>query len=114
MLFVGPEALIARGRAAGAVGAVSALATAFPELVAACVREPSEERAAGLADLRATIERFPRHAALKHVLGRRGLPISEDVRAPLRRLSREEKADLDNPTPAVADLSNITRRKLKA
>ncbi len=113
-VFVGPEALIARGIGAGAVGAVSALATAFPELVAACVREPSEERAAGLADLRATIERFPRHAALKRVLGRRGLPISEDVRAPLRQLSREEKADLDNATPAVVDLSNITRRKFKA
>ena len=95
-VFVGPEALITRGIGAGAVGAVSALATAFPELVAACVREPSEERAAELADLRATIERFPRHAALKRVLGRRGVPISEDVRAPLRRLSREEEADLDN------------------
>jgi dihydrodipicolinate synthase/N-acetylneuraminate lyase len=98
-VFVGPEALITRGIGAGAVGAVSALATAFPELVAACVRESSEERAAGLADLRATIERFPRHAALKRVLGRRGVPISEDVRAPLRQLSREEKSDLDNLLP---------------
>jgi dihydrodipicolinate synthase/N-acetylneuraminate lyase len=94
-VFVGPESLIARGQAAGAVGAVSALATAFPELVAACVREPTEERAAGLAELRATIERFPRHAALKHVLGRRGVPISEDVRAPLRGLTDEERPELD-------------------
>jgi dihydrodipicolinate synthase/N-acetylneuraminate lyase len=94
-VFVGPEALITRGIGAGAVGAVSALATAFPELVAACVREPSEERAAGLADLRATIERFPRHAALKRALGRRGVPISEDVRPPLRRLTDDERAQLD-------------------
>jgi dihydrodipicolinate synthase/N-acetylneuraminate lyase len=94
-VFVGPEALITRGIGAGAVGAVSALATAFPELVAACVREPSEERAAGLADLRATIERFPRHAALKRVLGRRGVPISEDVRPPLRGLTDDERAQLD-------------------
>jgi N-acetylneuraminate lyase len=94
-VFVGPEALITRGMGAGAVGAVSALATAFPELVASCVSAPSEERAARLADLRETIERFPRHAALKHVLGRRGVSMSEDVRAPLRGLSDDERAELD-------------------
>ena len=94
-VFVGPEALIARGIGAGAVGAVSALATAFPELVASCVREPSEEQAAKLADLRETIEGFPRHAALKRVLVRRGVPMSEDVRAPLRGLSHDERAELD-------------------
>ena len=99
-VFVGPEALIARGRAAGAVGAVSALATAFPELVADCVREPTDERAARLAELRTTIERFPRHAALKHVIRRRGVPISEDVRAPLRRLTDEERTELDLLLPA--------------
>ena len=99
-VFVGPEALIARGRAAGAVGAVSALATAFPELVVACVREPTDDRAARLAELRTMIERFPRHAALKHVLGRRGVPISEDVRAPLRRLTEEERSELDRLLPA--------------
>ena len=94
-VFVGPEALISRGIGAGAVGAVSALATAFPELVAACVREPTPERAAELADLRAAVERFPRHAALKRVLARRGVPISEDVRAPLRPLTADERAAVD-------------------
>ena len=98
-VFVGPESLIARGIGAGAVGAVSALATAFPELVAACVREPSDERAAGLAELRATIERFPRHAALKHVLVRRGVPISEVVRSPLRGLTDDECEELDRLLP---------------
>ena len=102
-VFVGPEALIARGIGAGAVGAVSALATAFPELVAACVREPSDERAAGLAELRATIERFPRHAALKHVLRLRGVPISEDVRAPLRGLTDDEREELDGLLPRWLD-----------
>ena len=78
-IFVGPEALIHRGREAGAVGAVSALASAFPEEVAAVVREPTEEGAAGLAALRATMESFPRHAALKRVAGWKG------VRDPPRR-----------------------------
>ncbi len=45
-IFVGPEALIHRGLEAGAVGAVSALASAFPEEVAAVVREPTEAGAA--------------------------------------------------------------------
>src|ERR687886_363986 len=39
-IFVGPEGLIPQGLAAGAAGAVSALASAFPELVAHAVRNP--------------------------------------------------------------------------
>jgi dihydrodipicolinate synthase/N-acetylneuraminate lyase len=93
-VFVGPEALIADGLAAGAVGAVSALGSAFPERVAAAVREPSIGAAAALGELRAAIERFPRHAALKCVLGARGVPIREDVRAPLRGLSDGERTEL--------------------
>ena len=50
-VFVGPEAFIARGLEEGAVGAVSALATAFPELVAAV--DPR------LAEIRQAIERYP-------------------------------------------------------
>ena len=86
-VFVGPEALIAQGMRASAVGAVSALASAFPERVAAAVRDPDGEEANGMAELRAAIERFPRHAALKHIVARRGVPIREDVRAPLRTLT---------------------------
>jgi dihydrodipicolinate synthase/N-acetylneuraminate lyase len=94
-VFVGPEALIARGISAGAAGAVSALASAFPERVAAAVREPGGEQAAGMGALREGIERFPRHAALKRVAARRGVPIREDVRAPLRGLSADEGRELD-------------------
>ena len=94
-VFVGPESLIGRGMHAGAVGAVSALASAFPDRVAAAVREPDGAEAEAMAGLRAGIERFPRHAALKHVLARRGLPIREDVRAPLRTLRDDERDELD-------------------
>jgi dihydrodipicolinate synthase/N-acetylneuraminate lyase len=90
-VFVGPESLIAQGMGAGAAGAVSALASAFPELVAAAVRgEPVD-----VGGLRAVIERFPRHAALKHVLVRRGIAIREDVRPPLRPLGAAERTALD-------------------
>jgi len=94
-IFVGPEALIQRGLAAGAVGAVSALASAFPEEVAAVVREPSEEGAARLADLRARMEAFPRIAALKRVVGWKGVPVRADVRPPLRDLDAPEIAELE-------------------
>jgi dihydrodipicolinate synthase/N-acetylneuraminate lyase len=93
-VFVGPEALIAQGLAAGAVGAVSALGSAFPEQVAAAVREPTEANAIALGELRAAIERLPRHAALKTVIGARGVPIRAEVRAPLRGLTGDERAEL--------------------
>ncbi len=95
-IFVGPEALIHDGLAAGAVGAVSALASAFPRDVVAVVRDPSSEGAARLAALRAFVERFPRQAALKRLLGRQGVPVREDVRAPLRGLTHEERDELDS------------------
>ena len=94
-VFVGPEALIAQGMRASAVGAVSALASAFPERVVAAVRDPDGEEAAGIGELRAAVERFPRHAALKRIVARRGVPIREDVRAPLRGLTVDERTELD-------------------
>lgn len=94
-VFVGPEALIHRGREAGAIGAVSALASGFPERVAAVVREPTEDGAAGLAELRSRIEAFPRHAALKRVVGWKGVPVLPDVRAPLRDLDVREVEELE-------------------
>ncbi len=93
-IFVGPETLIFDGMRAGAVGAVSALGSAFPDRVAAVVREPTEAGAVALGELRAAVERFPRHAALKFLLGLRGVPVREDVRRPLRQLSDGEREEL--------------------
>jgi dihydrodipicolinate synthase/N-acetylneuraminate lyase len=91
-ILVGPEALIAQGLAAGAVGAVSALASAFPELVASAVRDPA---AADLGPVRAALERFPLQAAAKVVVAQRGVPIGPDVRRPLRTLTDEERTELE-------------------
>ena len=68
---------------------------ALPAEVAAVVRNPTPEGAARLGELRAFVEQFPRQAALKHLLGRRGIPMREDVRAPLRGLTDEERDRLD-------------------
>src|SRR5262245_22901656 len=94
-IFVGPEALIHRGREAGAIGAVSALASAFPEEVATVVREPTEEGASLLAALRGQMESFPRHAALKRVVGWKGVPLRPDVRPPLRDLDEREVTEFE-------------------
>jgi dihydrodipicolinate synthase/N-acetylneuraminate lyase len=91
-VFVGPEALLAQGLAGGAIGAVSALASAFPELVVAAVREPP---GADLGPVRAALERFPFHAAAKTVVARRGVPLTADVRRPLRGLTVEEQEELE-------------------
>jgi dihydrodipicolinate synthase/N-acetylneuraminate lyase len=92
-IFVGPEALIPRGLAAGAAGAVSALASAFPELVVAAVRDPD---AADLGPVRSALERFPLQAAAKVVVARRGVPVRPDVRRPLRTLTDGERAELES------------------
>jgi dihydrodipicolinate synthase/N-acetylneuraminate lyase len=91
-VFVGPEALLSQGLAAGAIGAVSALASAFPELVAAAVRDPDNF---DLAPVRAALERFPFQAAAKVVLARRGVPMGPDVRRPLRLLTADERRELE-------------------
>jgi dihydrodipicolinate synthase/N-acetylneuraminate lyase len=94
-IFVGPEALISRGLEAGAVGAVSGIASAFPEVVAEAVRSRTEETTARANELRTALERAPFQAALKRVLAHRGVPLREDVRAPLRGLRDDEQETLD-------------------
>ena len=82
-VFVGAEELLP---VRGAAGTVSGLASVFPERVVALE---------GVGELRAGLDRYPFQAAAKYVLGRRGVPVREDVRAPLRRLTEDEKRELD-------------------
>jgi dihydrodipicolinate synthase/N-acetylneuraminate lyase len=82
-VFVGAEDLLPVD---GAAGTVSGLASVFPERVVALD---------GVGEVRAALDRYPFQAAAKYVLGRRGVPVREDVRAPLRRLSDDEKRELD-------------------
>jgi dihydrodipicolinate synthase/N-acetylneuraminate lyase len=82
-VFVGAEELLP---VRGAAGTVSGLASVFPERVVALD---------GVGELRAALDRFPFQAAAKFVLGRRGVPVREDVRRPLRPLTAQEKRELD-------------------
>jgi dihydrodipicolinate synthase/N-acetylneuraminate lyase len=90
-VFIGAESLIGQGLAAGAAGAVSGLASAFPDVVAGAVAS-GDSTAAG--ELRKFVDRFPRHAALKAVVKAKGVPMNEDVRAPLRGLTSAERDEL--------------------
>jgi dihydrodipicolinate synthase/N-acetylneuraminate lyase len=90
-VFVGAEELVQAGLERGAAGAVSGLASVYPERVVALVRDGNGDVGA----LRRALDRFPFQAAAKYVLGRRGVPVREDVRAPLRVLNADEKSDLD-------------------
>jgi len=96
-VLIGAEALIGQGLAAGAAGAVSGLASAFPEVVVAAVRS-GDSTAAG--ELRAKVERFPRHAALKEIVRARGVPLRPDVRLPLRALTDAEREQLLELVPS--------------
>jgi dihydrodipicolinate synthase/N-acetylneuraminate lyase len=91
-IFVGAEELAVEGFARGAAGVVSGLAAVFPEEMARLVRERTPGRA---GELRAGLDRFPFHAAAKHAVARRGVPMREDVRGPLRTLTDEERRELD-------------------
>jgi dihydrodipicolinate synthase/N-acetylneuraminate lyase len=91
-LFVGSEPLVLAALERGASGAVSALATAWPEVVATLVHERSEGACARVIDLRERLRPIPFHAALKAVLVHRGVLQHEDVRAPLRGLTDAERA----------------------
>lgn len=94
-VFVGPETLIYPGMAKGAVGAVSGLASAFPEVVASEVRSPSAEGTRRIGALRASLQSYPLQAALKRVLRWRGVPIAQTVRRPLRGLMPDEERAVD-------------------
>ena len=90
-VFIGAEELVLTGLERGAVGAVSGLAAVYPEQVVALVREGVPKA----PELRRALNRYPFQAVAKYILGRRGVPVREDVRAPLRTLTGEEQQELD-------------------
>jgi N-acetylneuraminate lyase len=94
-IFVGPEALIPQGFAGGAVGAVSGLASCFPEAVVGLTTDPTAEAGARVGALRASLQKLPFHAAAKMVLGLRDVPVRGSVRPPLRGLRDDERDEVE-------------------
>jgi dihydrodipicolinate synthase/N-acetylneuraminate lyase len=107
-VFIGAEGLIAQGMAAGAAGAVSGLAAAFPELTIDAVASRTPEASARAERVRSALDPFPFHSALKFILQRRGVPIEDAVRRPLPTLDDEQRRALqvvlDDPAGEIAGL----------
>lgn len=107
-VLVGNEPLISAALARGAIGSVSGMAAAFPDVVRAALDAGDASSAERLASVRATMEASGQFiAAAKHVLGMRGIPVGPGMRAPLRRLTAAEASTLEataagfaSPTPA--------------
>lgn len=95
-VLIGNEPLIPTGLRAGAIGSVSGMGAAFPEVVRAALDDPSADNEARLASVRAAMEASGQFiAAAKHVLALRGVLVGPDVRAPLRRLTPQEAEALE-------------------
>jgi 4-hydroxy-tetrahydrodipicolinate synthase len=102
-VLIGSEPLIPAGLERGAIGSVSGMAAAFPDVVRAALDAPDD--AARLGPLRAAMEASGQFiAAAKHALRVRGVSVSPGVRAPLRGLSAEEATALE---AALAELGVI-------
>jgi dihydrodipicolinate synthase/N-acetylneuraminate lyase len=109
-VLIGNEPLIPAGVASGAIGTVSGLAAAFPDVVRAALDAADEAAGARLAELRSALEAGGQFiAAAKHVLGNRGVPVGPGVRAPLRTLTSEEAAVLDRTVGVTTEGSARVR-----
>jgi dihydrodipicolinate synthase/N-acetylneuraminate lyase len=97
-VFIGQEPLFLEGAAAGAVGSVSGLASAWPDVVARLVHDRDPAAHERVCELRDATAGLPFIAALKHVLTDRGVLTSAEVRPPLRPLTEAERATLTTRT----------------
>ncbi|MGH2445687.1 MAG: dihydrodipicolinate synthase family protein [Candidatus Limnocylindria bacterium] len=96
-VLIGNEPLIAEGVARGAIGTVSGMSAAFPDVVRAAVDAADDAAMARLRELRGAMEACGQFiAAAKHALGMRGVPVGSDMRAPLRPLTAPEARALED------------------
>lgn len=95
-VLIGNEPLIADGVARGAIGSVSGMSAAFPDVVRAALDDADDAGTTRLQALRAALEESGQFiAAVKHVLGMRGVPVGPGMRAPLRTLDAPEAERLE-------------------
>lgn len=105
-VLVGNEPMIPQAMARGALGSVSGMAACLPEIVRAALDGPDAAAGQVLREVRSMLEASGQFvAAAKHLLGRRGVPIRPDLRAPLRRLTEEESRLLDEAAEAFVELA---------
>ena len=94
-VYVGSEPLLPEALRHGAAGAVSGMAAALPDVVREALDRPDDEVERRLREVRQGLERQPFIASVKHILGRRGVPVRPVVRGPQRWLTGDEARRLD-------------------
>ena len=104
-VFIGSEPLVLAGLAEGAAGAVSGLASAWPEVVARLVHDRDPDAHEQVTALRAGLAEIPFQAALKEVLVAKRVLTHADVRTPLRGLSAAERERLTGLSPIPLTIS---------
>lgn len=111
-VYAGSNTVILPALAVGARGAVSALANAVPELLVALYHAWASDRLKEARELQLLVVRLqgcvaqmPYVAAVKHLATMRGLEGGE-LRAPLRRLSANQVAELERRVRSVEALSS--------
>ena len=101
-VLIGSEPVIAEAVARGAIGAVSGMAAAFPDVVRSALDAADEASTARLRALRAAMEASGQFvAAAKHVLGLRGVSVGAATRPPLRALTADERHALELAIPEL-------------
>ena len=109
-VLIGNEPLIADGIGAGALGTVSGMAAAFPDVVRAALDAADEPAMARLRSLRTAMEASGQFiAAVKHALGHRGVTVQPDVRPPLRPLTDAEGIALRDGLANISELVGGSR-----
>jgi dihydrodipicolinate synthase/N-acetylneuraminate lyase len=78
----------------GAIGAVSALASAFPDVVARLVHDRSAEAHERVEAIRTAMGSMSTPASVKAMLVERGILTGDALRPPLRPLNADERARL--------------------
>jgi dihydrodipicolinate synthase/N-acetylneuraminate lyase len=105
-VLIGSEPLIADGLARGAIGSVSGMAAAFPDVVRVALDTGDAAAMEPLRAVRGAMEASGQFiASAKHVLGLRGVPVGPSMRAPLRRLTADEASTLE---AAIASIGPST------
>ena len=103
-VLIGSEPLLPAGISRGAIGTVSGMASAFPDVVRAALDAADDAAGARLSAVRATMEASGQFiAAAKAVLGIRGVRVGPAMRAPLRRLTETEHSALEASVSSLLD-----------
>ena len=103
-VLIGSEPLIAEGIAGGAIGTVSGMASAFPDVVRSALDAGDPAATARLGSLRTAMEESGQFiAAAKHVLGLREVEVGPGMRAPLRTLRADEASALEEAVAAFLE-----------